>query len=371
MPLAATDAPSTYTDFVTSDDWLCRVCARPRFEHCNPVDVIYFDHYSGQRNPMRMWEDGDRLGHRFERMTAEFVAMLRIKNEVRWIREVLEALLPLCDRLFVLDDHSTDGTAEICAAVPRTTVLQSPFVGLNESRDKNWLYDQIVRECKPEWILCIDGDEVLEKRGPQIVRDTCKDFPDCNAFALKIAFLWNDPRTVRVDRIYDDFWRPSIFRPYFDQPMVPDSRKLLSEFRFMSTPFGRKRGNDQPNLHCSSIPQRFIHQNRICPARLKHYGYMERAWRVKKLDYYTSIDWLNRSEDCYRHMTQGDNVGLYELPRVQQMLAEGTLQPGDAYFLIDAPPTASLVHAGPLRLAPWDEETKWTPSDWALHRRHG
>jgi hypothetical protein len=107
------------------------------------------------------------------------------------------------------------------------------------------------------------------------------------------------------------------------------------------------------------------------PVRLKHYGYMSRESRVKKLDFYTNIDWKNDAEDCYRHMTQGDNVQLAELPRVQAMLAAGTLTQGDVDYLITATPDMRLVHAGPLELAPWDVDTPWVPSDWALGQYRG
>jgi glycosyltransferase involved in cell wall biosynthesis len=293
--------------------------------------------------------------------------MLRIKNESAHIAEVIESILPLCSKIYILDDHSTDNTIEICERYyPVTDVLPSPFTGLNETRDKNWLLDEITRRCRPEWVLCIDGDEVMEKRGPEIIRETVIRKPGVNAFVLKIAFLWGDRGTERVDRIYSDFWRPSLFKPFHEDPAVPDSRKLLGELRFMATPFGRAVGSDQPNLHCSSVPQRFIHERKMCAVRLKHYGYMEREQRVRKLDFYTGCDWKNAAEDCYRHITQGDSVAMYELPRVMELFRVGVLTDEDLEYITHVPRELSLVHAGPLQLKPWDEDEVWTPSPWAV-----
>ena len=73
-----------------------------------------------------------------------FFAMLRIKNEARWLPSVLPALSSLCRTIFVLDDHSTDSSRDIILAHPDTVYLQSPFTGLNETRDKNWLLDTII-----------------------------------------------------------------------------------------------------------------------------------------------------------------------------------------------------------------------------------
>lgn len=330
---------STYNEIAGPKDWVCHACKRSRGQH-------------------------DCLGG-FVREKHDFVAMLRVKNEARWMPEVLESILPLCTRVFVFDDHSTDETVTICGRYPQVTVFKSPFEGMNESRDKNWLLDQIMVACEPAWILCVDGDEVLEKNGPAIIRKTCAEHPEVDAYSLRIAFMWDQRDLVRVDRIYGDFWRPSLFRPFVERPGVPDDHALAQEFRFKSTPWGRKRGDDQPNLHCSSVPQRRIHGRKACAVRLKHYGYLHREDRVRKLDFYTSIDWENASEDCYRHMTQGDDVGMSELPRIAEMISAGIVTEDHARSLIGIPPTASLLHAGPLQVVPWDESAPWELSNWA------
>jgi glycosyltransferase involved in cell wall biosynthesis len=334
---------TTYTGLTTCEDWQCH-CGVKRADHT----------------------------HDFRRQEFEFVGMLRIHNEARWIEEVIVSTLALCGRVFILDDHSTDETPAILQRLvnrlgsERIVVIHSPFTGLNESRDKCFLHDQIIANCKPEWILCIDGDEVLEGPGAEAIRRTIALYPEVNSWALKIEFLWNHPHQVRADRIYGDFWRPSLYRAYHEVPGNADSRRLLQEFRFQSTPFGRITDKDKPNLHCSSVPQRMIHGFKRIPARLKHYGYMERSWRVAKLDYYTSIDWENAAEDCYRHMCQGDSPLLAELPKIWKMLNAGVLTDAQVMKLLEVPATARLVHAGPLELRQWDEGQPWQMSAWAL-----
>lgn len=374
---------TTYETIAAPQDWLCTHCGRPRSAH------TCLEGFAHQK--------------------LDFVAMTRVRNEERWICAVLESIRPLCAKVFLMDDHSTDRTVEYAERFqPMVTVLHSPFTGLNESRDKNWLYDQIILRCEPEWILCIDGDEVLEANGPAIIRELCAAndillpvpafgeiratpqgpvtwngwrwaFPETimidrpselhwyarSAFSLPIAFMWDSRETVRVDRIYGDFWRPSLFRPFIPDVNKPDDMKVAQEFRFKSTPFGRHVNSDQPNLHCSSVPQRRIHGRGLCPARLKHYGYMYREDRVRKLDYYTSIDWKNDSEGEYRHMVAGDMVELAELPRVQELQRGGILTDADVNRLLDAPADARLLHAGPRVIEPFDESRPWPVSDWA------
>lgn len=227
-----------------------------------------------------------------------FLAMLRIKNEARWLPSVLSSLYPLCQTIFVLDDHSTDSSRDIILSHPGTVYLQSPFTGLNETRDKDWLLDTIIRGVpenelnaeSPYWVLCIDGDEELEEDGVEKIRKLVESRPRELSFYFKILYLWDSRETVRVDRRYGDFNRPSMFR------------LINPAFRFQSTPWGG-------NLHCSSIPQEFLGHARTSDIRLLHYGYMLAEDRMKKWKWYNSVDPGNKMEDEYRHVIQGDEGG--------------------------------------------------------------
>jgi glycosyltransferase involved in cell wall biosynthesis len=246
-----------------------------------------------------------------------FYGCLRIKNEARWIERVIKSIQPLCDRIFVLDDHSTDGTPELCSALG-CDVLESPFTGVDESRDKNYLLQRIWSEVKPklrgpgstDWIVCIDGDEELEPRGPQLIRDHAK--LNVLALSLKVVYLWDRPDQVRVDGSYAKFTRGSIFR------MVSP----LHQYRETCGPQHRRQGKESVNFHCGNIPKELMSQTQACPARLLHYGYMDRADRLRKYDWYNQLDPNNRQEDRYRHMVQGD---LPEIPATARLMHGGPL----------------------------------------------
>lgn len=137
---------------------------------------------------------------------------MRVKNEAAFIGEALESILPLCDQVLVLDDHSEDDTAAIRrSSGKRVEVLASPFQGLDESRDKNFLLGELER-FGPDWVLWIDGDEVLERTGPQRLREAVRRDGNASAFSLRVAYVWDDPEQVRVDGIFGPFRRPSLFR---------------------------------------------------------------------------------------------------------------------------------------------------------------
>lgn len=256
--------------------------------------------------------------------------MMRIRNESRWIRDSLGSILPLCERVFVLDDGSSDGTPEICEKLSmQVTVIRSPFrepvdMGIDETRDKSFLLQRVM-DCvsdihlrgnprSPFWCIGIDGDEILERSAYDPIRETIMHTPH-HAFKLPIWYLWDSDmsiwsvkgkRRVRVDGVYGKFARPSLFRLF------------NRSFQFQKTPWGG-------NFHCSSIPQELLHcsQQIIEGAPLLHLGYQYKEDRIRKWEWYNSVDGGNEVEDRYRHCVQGD------LPEI--------------------PATASLKHAGPMR----------------------
>jgi len=215
-----------------------------------------------------------------------FLGAMRIKNEAKHIHEVLSRALLLCERVLVFDDHSTDETLAICQSFgDRVTIFGSPFSGLDEARDKNYLLKQIV-EAGPEWVLWIDGDEVLERSGPEKLRAAATRQADVAAYSLKIAYVWNDPEYIRVDGIYGRFTRPSFFK-LKGQP--------VAKLHFQPT----GRGG---NFHCGNVPRGLVGQVRELNVRLKHFGYMTQEQRQAKYAWYTSIDPNNLAEDQYRHL---------------------------------------------------------------------
>ncbi len=215
-----------------------------------------------------------------------FLCALRVKNEAEHIEEVIRSVLPLCRRVFVLDDHSADATPDLCRSFgDRVTLLPSPFEGLDEARDKNYLLRPIVAAA-PEWVLWIDGDEVLERCGPERLRRAAEHGPCLGGYSLRVAYLWGDAQTVRVDGIYGRFHRPSYFR-LKGQP--------ADRLHFPASGYGG-------NFHCGNVPQGLLGGLRELDVRLKHYGYVTEEQRLAKYRWYNAVDPNNAAEDCYRHL---------------------------------------------------------------------
>lgn len=211
------------------------------------------------------------------------IGMLRIRNEARWIERVIASILPLCDRVVIMDDHSTDGTLDICRALGKVDAFDSPFEGLDEARDKNLLLEKATAY-KPDWILSIDGDEILAPYSLERLRNALRGPYAC--LSLRVLYLWNREDQFRSDGVYGDFHRESVFRP--------------NGSRFES-PYGG------PNFHCGNVPFG-ARQKRdvLTDVHLLHLGYLHREDRIRKYNWYNAADPGNDREDCYRHTVIGD-----------------------------------------------------------------
>jgi hypothetical protein len=232
------------------------------------------------------WPDEETSSDRAPSGSPRFLCAMRIKNEASHIREVLAQALRLCQRAFVFDDHSSDDTVAICRSFGESvTVFPTPFEGLDEARDKNFLLEKITEE-NPEWVLWIDGDEVLESTGPAQIQAAVAQSATAAAWYMRIAYLWDDPSQVRVDGLFGGFRRLSLFR-LRGQP--------LSRLTFRSTGHGG-------NFHCGNVPHGLFGEHRDLSVRLKHYGYLTEQQRINKYAFYTSADPGNQLEDNYRHV---------------------------------------------------------------------
>jgi glycosyltransferase involved in cell wall biosynthesis len=226
---------------------------------------------------------------------------MRIKDEARWIERVLTSMLPCCVRVFVLDDHSTDETVEICSRFPAVTLFHSPFEGLDETRDKNWLLEKIEQEVPAgAWVVAIDGDEEIAPGGCHEILTLARPSEGPDAYRFQVVYLWDSETQIRVDGIYATFRRGSCFR------LTPGNR-------FSSVAGG--------GFHCGNVPN--PRQIAECGVKLLHYGYMHKEDRLRKFAFYNSPDKqpIPPNEDNYRHMVIGDL-----LPADARTLYAGPLQ---------------------------------------------
>jgi glycosyltransferase involved in cell wall biosynthesis len=119
------------------------------------------------------------------------------------IRKTLESV-KWADEILVVDSFSTDDTLNICREY-NALIIQHEYV--NSAAQKNWA----VGQCKNEWVLQIDSDEVLEAGAQEEIWGVVESAsPTVEAFRLprKNHVLG---RWMRYGGIYPD-WEMRLFR---------------------------------------------------------------------------------------------------------------------------------------------------------------
>jgi glycosyltransferase involved in cell wall biosynthesis len=258
------------------------------------------------------------------------MGIMRVKNEARWIERSILSILPLCDRILVMDDHSDDATPFLCASLPNVDVFNSPFSDLNETRDKNYLLD---RARHADWVICIDGDEMLAPQGIPVLQRALQS--QAPSISMRIPYLWDSEDQIRVDRVYGEFRRHSAFRPY--------------HHRFTSSTAG--------GFHCGNAPSSTYLGVRgvltLDHAPLLHFGYLHAKDRARKYAWYNAMDPGNPVEDRYRHIAAGLDVPHEDLVALQRLMRKQSGKPDlrPEEVLPPAPKaTEKTAHAGPVEL---------------------
>ena len=82
-------------------------------------------------------------------------------NEEFMLPYFLEHYSKYADRIFIVNDHSTDKTAEIAKAHPKVTLIDYEYNGLVE-KEFNETFAKLVKKYPSDWAICVDGDEFIK-----------------------------------------------------------------------------------------------------------------------------------------------------------------------------------------------------------------
>ncbi len=201
------------------------------------------------------------------------VLSMVVRNEAgRYLDRVLRHAASYVDAAVILDDASTDGTAELCrtalADLPHEviTLERSLFGQEHRLRRLQWKH---TLAADPDWILNLDADEQFEDAIRPLIRSLV-DQTDVDAVLFRLYDMWSATQYRSDER-----WRAhTVHRPFLVRP-VP--------------------GMD------ATWPERAQHAGRFppsvsdlefwtCAVRLQHLGWADPADRRAKHDRYRRLD---------------------------------------------------------------------------------
>lgn len=200
------------------------------------------------------------------------LAMLVRNESKKFIKDVLAHAAQYIDNAVILDDASDDDTVDICKAALKNiplTIVSNMKPGFNNEillRKQLW---QMTIDTNPDWILCLDADEVFEDR----IKNTIKlliDQPNFNYYSFRLYDMWDE-----VHYREDNYWQAhNYFRPF----LVRYQPNFSYEW------------NNQP-LHCGRFPKNITSLSScLCKIRLKHLGWSTKQLREEKYKRYLKFD---------------------------------------------------------------------------------
>ncbi len=200
------------------------------------------------------------------------IGTMLVRNEAgRWLRQVLEQMASVCDKIIVLDDHSTDNTPEICRDCGADVFYSDrSYWGTNELRQRKFLWELATSEAKTgDWILCLDADETM----PNIyllppLLPIIKDI-GCECAAFRLYDMWDEARYRD-----DDLW--SGHKRHWPFCVMYNADK---EYEWQETP-----------LHCGRFPKNAYERMAQTGIAILHWGWSREEDRKAKYERYLKAD---------------------------------------------------------------------------------
>jgi glycosyltransferase involved in cell wall biosynthesis len=200
------------------------------------------------------------------------VLQMIVHNETgRYLERCLQSVIDIVDFVVVIDDASTDGTAELCEQLlkdhPHVIIKNKSSLFHEEYKLRKMLWDETVKH-DPGWIMSLDADEVLPDNA-NTIRDLVNN-DDVDGFSFKLYDMWNE-----YEYREDEYWHPhKVYYPF-----------LMRYIKGCNYQF------KQTNQHCGRFPVEYYqYKYANINLRIKHYGWADEKSRKQKYDRYMSLD---------------------------------------------------------------------------------
>ena len=237
--------------------------------------------------------------------------VMTVYNGQKHLAEQIDSFLNqsyLPHEIIISDDCSTDNTVEICKKFPNVVEIheRKEQLPLDEVRDRNIVLELALKR-NPDYILIIDGDEVLMNNSKEILYEELSVlYPEAKIVHLQILDVWDKPNQIRIDGLYGKGWGPRLLK----------IDKTFQHLRYIPTEY-------PGNLHCSNKFIEQIEENYMYYSNVKilHFSNFDQKIRQEKFEYYNKIDPNSINQDGYKHVISGqgkhsgvDGIELIQLP---------------------------------------------------------
>ncbi len=185
----------------------------------------------------------------------------------RYLPDVLKRLSEITDEIVVACNATDTKTRNLVAEKTIAYDFSKYEWGKQQHIIKQRFYNQCVRPRQPDWIVCVDSDEILDKR---LDRERLEELANRGdiAYEFYCVQLWDKEDQMRTDGPWGNFYNVRFFKFISD-----------AEAHYKQTP-----------LHCGLAPVYAYNWRTTCEYMFKHYGYMKLADRKKKAERYKKYD---------------------------------------------------------------------------------
>jgi GT2 family glycosyltransferase len=206
--------------------------------------------------------------------TQKLVVGMCIHNEAdNFLTDVLLDIKQYANHVVIVDDASTDNSAEICKNILNGISFEiikndvSKFS--NEVELRKQLWDEIVKN-NPDWIMILDADEIFENRFKSVVRDLINQKNEIHLYRFRLHDFWNETQ-YRDDSHWcaHNYYKPFLLR-----------YKKGFDYTWKNT-----------KQHCGRFPNNIYQDNNASSdLRLKHFGWSTSTLRENKYKRYMELD---------------------------------------------------------------------------------
>lgn len=202
------------------------------------------------------------------------MALLRNEaNENRWLSDFITQMRLICDRMVILDDCSTDDTYSMCKLYEcEMYKTEKQLWETNEVQARRLLFNYTINGAdNNDWIICLDGDELLELEHIAYINWVMKHYNNygIDSIGFKLFDMWNE-KQYRDDKYWTAHFR------YW-----PMTIKYYKGFNY--------EWSDKA-LHCGRFPLNSCKKMLPTNIPIRHMGWSTEALRMKKYDRYMKID---------------------------------------------------------------------------------